>query len=37
MKLLIGYSLDMLCRLSGHRLCHTWVGRTAYTMINGGK
>ena len=22
--------LDSLCRISGHRLCHTWVGRQSY-------
>lgn len=32
-----GWLLDVVCRVSGHRLCHTWVGRKSYEWVNGGK
>ncbi len=37
MRIVIGYMLDWVCRLSGHRMCHTWVGRKADSLLNGGK
>jgi len=32
-----GWLLDVVCRVSGHRLCHTWVGRKSYEWMNGGE
>jgi hypothetical protein len=37
MRYVIGWLLDLVCRASGHRWCCTWVGRTSFRWMNGGK